>query len=171
MQLLTRRTKSHLLNSSYLMDEMQPACLPVPDERAQALLSCDFIPDGRCQACLIHHTIRTRTSPPFTCLRIRWSKSYLLDSSYWMDEDMPSVRTTSYRMDEVPPALLLVPDGRGQAILSCDFASNGRRPTCLIPCTCTEWTKSCLLYSSYLTDEDKLSFCTISHRTDEDPLA
>ena len=99
-----------------------------------------------------------------------WTKSYVLDSSYGMDEDKLSFCVASYRMDEVSPASFLVPDGRGQAFLSCGFEPEGHSPANLIPRTgwkmtsspfirlYTGRTKSRLLDSLYQTDEDKLYF-------------
>ena len=49
---------------------------------------------------------RKPTSKPTTRVQTQPRKqgpSSLLDSSYQMDENKPSYRTTSYRMDEVQP--------------------------------------------------------------------
>ena len=141
-RLRTRRSKSLPFHSSYRTDEDKISFRAISywtDEFPRARF---LVPNRRCQACLIHRTVLTRSSPPFTRLHTGWTKSRLLDSSYQMDENMPSIHATSYRMDEVPPTLLLVPDGRGQALLSHDFVSDGRSPTWLIPHTGQPWTSS-----------------------------
>ena len=73
------RTKSRLLDSSYQtdedmlsfcaasyhMDEVPLARFLVPKGGEQALISIDFVQDGRSPACLIPRTVQTRTSPLF----------------------------------------------------------------------------------------------------------
>ena len=139
----------------------------------------DFVPDARSAACVIPCTGLTRTSTSFTRLRTGLTNSSLIDSSYRIDEYMFSFRASSYRMDEVPPASFLVPNGRRQALFLCDFGLNERSPACLIlhtgrtrsspPFTRlrTGRTKSRLIDSAYRMDEDKFSFYMASYQTDE----
>ena len=90
--------------------------------------------------CLIPSTGRRSTSPPFARLHSGWMISCLLDSSYWMDENTSSFRATSYRTNNVRPALFLLPDGRGQALLSHNYLLDRRRAAYLIHYT--EWTRN-----------------------------
>ena len=95
-----------------------------------------------------------------------------------MDEDKLSFRETSYLTDEVPPACFLVPDRRGQALLSQDFilegrgralqwrnyVPDGRSPACLISRIGQTWT-SFPYVTSYRVEEDKLSFRVTLYQT------
>ena len=86
------------------MYEILPALILVLDGLGQAILPCNFVPDGRSPAFLILCIGRKRTSCPFTRLRIGQTKSNLLDSTYQTGEDKPSFLVISYQTDEVQPA-------------------------------------------------------------------
>ena len=130
----------------------------------QGFLSRDFVPGRRSPACLIPHFGWTRTSSPFTLLRIGRAESRLLASSYRMDEDMLSFRTTSYLTDEFPPTRFLVPNGQGQVLLSCDVILEGRSAACLIPHTRQMGTSP--PFAQLRTGRTKSSLCDSLYRMD-----
>ena len=170
-------------STPYQTYEVPLASFLVLDGQEQAFVSCDIVPDKRSPTCLILHIGWKRTCFPFVRVRTRRTKSCLLDSSYWTDEDMLSFCAALYHTDEVPLARFQVPYERGQALCSSDFIPNVRSHAYFIPQTGlmrtsspfmrhrTRQTKSHLLDSSYRTDTDKLSIHATSYLMDEVPPA